>query len=139
MQGIISTLFYGMKLTKENNKVHIGELVKNVFDKNDMSVSELARRLHCERTNVYAIFRRSSIDIELLAKLSRILNHNLLEDAIKLYNLTETERLNITVNLSFDKQTAEKNHQLSQFLEELRKMYNYYHVSVDDKSHNIAK
>ena len=68
-------------------EVHIGKLVKSVFDESGMTVSELARRLCCERTNVYSIFRRSSIDIELLARLSLILHHNFLADAIRLYDL----------------------------------------------------
>ena len=42
-------------------EVHIGKLVKSVFDESGMTVSELARRLCCERTNVYSIFRRSSM------------------------------------------------------------------------------
>lgn len=68
-------------------EVHIGKLVKSVFDESGMTVSELARRLCCERTNVYSIFRRSSIDTELLARLSLILHHNFLADAIRLYGL----------------------------------------------------
>ena len=57
---------------------HIGRIIKSVFDKSGISVSELARQLHCERTNVYTIFKRRTVDVELLANLSEILDHNFL-------------------------------------------------------------
>ena len=80
----------------------MGNLVKSVFDESGMTVSELARQLYCERTNVYAIFRRRSIDTEMLARLSKILNHNFLDDAIRLYQLTPIQRpaLNLQISLS---------------------------------------
>ncbi|MBQ6668099.1 MAG: helix-turn-helix transcriptional regulator [Bacteroidales bacterium] len=62
----------------EIKEVHIGQLVKSVFDSSGMSVSELARRLHCERTNVYSIFSRYNMDVGLLVSLSKVLKHNFL-------------------------------------------------------------
>ena len=69
------------------SEVHIGAIVKEVFDNSGLTVTELARKLHYERSNIYAIFNRKTIDVELLASLSVILNHNFLEDAIRLYEL----------------------------------------------------
>lgn len=102
----------------EIKEAHIGQLVKSVFDSSGMSVSELARRLHCERTNVYTIFRRRSIDVELLAKLSKILNHNFLEDAMKLYGISCSHaQLNIQIHLKeFNK---EKMSHLAELLTDL--------------------
>lgn len=91
-----------------NDNVHIGQLVKSVFDESGMTVSELARQLRCERTNVYTIFKRRTIDVELLAMLSEILNHNFLDDAMRLYGLTATfsPKLNLSINL--DDYTTDK-------------------------------
>ena len=60
--------------------IHIGQLVKTVFDRSGLSVSELARRISVERTTVYSIFERPSIDVIQLIKISVALNYNFLYD-----------------------------------------------------------
>ena len=54
-------------------KFHLGHKIKTVFEQKQMSVSEFARQIHCERTNVYTIFNRTTIDTDLLARISRVL------------------------------------------------------------------
>lgn len=98
--------------------VHIGHLIKTVFDESGMTVSELARQLHCERTNVYTIFRRRTVDVELLAMLSEILNHNFLDDAMKLYGLTATFSPRLNLSIGFDDFTTEKLERLRELLSE---------------------
>ena len=104
----------------EIKEAHIGQLVKSVFDSSDMSVSELARRLHCERTNVYTIFRRRSIDVEQLAKLSKILNHNFLEDAMEMYGLVTMLRTPLNLTLRMDDLTEENVMRLMEMLRKVR-------------------
>lgn len=58
------------------DKVHIGELIKNELKHQDRGVTWFARQLHCDRTNIYSIFKRRSIDTELLTRISLILQHN---------------------------------------------------------------
>ena len=99
------------------NNVHIGQLVKSVFEESGMSVSELARQLRCERTNVYTIFKRRTIDVELLAMLSEILNHNFLDDAMRLYGLTATFCPKLNLCISLDGLTAEKIEHLAEVLD----------------------
>ena len=98
--------------------MHIGKLVKSVFDGSGLTVAELARRLHCERTNVYTIFRRRSIDVELLARLSNILDHNFLDEAMQLYGLSPTSSVNLTLRL--DHLTADNFSRLSELLSEFQ-------------------
>lgn len=98
------------------DNVHIGQLVKSVFDESGMSVSELARQLRCERTNVYTIFKRRTIDVELLAMLSEILKHNFLDDAMRLYGLTATFSPKLELNIGFDDLSAEKVERLQELL-----------------------
>lgn len=64
------------------NKLHIGRMVKSVFDKSGLSVAEFARRIYCERTNVYAIFERYDVGVDQLLKISVALNHNFFDDVI---------------------------------------------------------
>ena len=102
------------------DNVHIGQLVKSVFDESGMSVSELARQLRCERTNVYTIFKRRSVDVELLVMLSEILHHNFLDVVMQLYGLTSTfsPKLNLSINL--DDFTTQKMVHLAEILAEFK-------------------
>ncbi len=62
--------------------VHVGMLVKDVFDRQPKHVTViwLAEQLNCRRNNIYNIFRRPTIDTELLERLSKALNHNFFKD-----------------------------------------------------------
>lgn len=60
--------------------IHIGKLIKTVFDESGLSVAEFARRIHTARSNVYFIFERSSIDMEQLLDICDALEHNFLDD-----------------------------------------------------------
>ena len=82
-------------------KFHIGQKIKSVFEKQEMTVSEFARLIHCERTNVYTIFHRSSIDVELLVRISKALNYNFFEDVMNEYGLSAmfSPQLNVHIDL----------------------------------------
>lgn len=56
--------------------IHIGSIIKEKFDEQSLSVSWFAKQLCCDRTNVYSIFKRESIDTALLVKISAIMNHD---------------------------------------------------------------
>ncbi|MBQ2852843.1 MAG: helix-turn-helix transcriptional regulator [Bacteroidales bacterium] len=79
--------------------LHIGRLIKTVFERSGMTVSEFARQLNCERTNIYTIFKRRTIDVELLINISKILNYNFFEDILKETNLNikMTHDINIRI------------------------------------------
>ena len=102
-------------------KLHIGQMIKAVFDESGMSVAELARRIHTARSNVYFIFERSSIDMEQLLDLCDALDHNFLDD-IQIQrkmksNLCPRE---LHINLNMDDLTDEKAVRVGRFLEELK-------------------
>ena len=56
--------------------IHIGNIIKEKFDEQGLSVSWFAKELCCDRTNIYSIFKRESIDTALLVKISLILKHD---------------------------------------------------------------
>ena len=56
--------------------IHIGNIIKKQFDAQECSVSWFAKQLCCDRTNIYSIFKRESIDTALLEKISIILKHD---------------------------------------------------------------
>lgn len=85
----------------QSKHVHIGELIKSEFDKlpRSCTVSWFARLLHCDRTNVYDIFSRKSIDTALLMRISCILKHNFFEDYSKLFDSALDEWSNSDANI----------------------------------------
>lgn len=56
--------------------IHIGEEIRKELVKQERSTKWLADKINCERTNIYKIFKRESIDSEQLAKISIALNRN---------------------------------------------------------------
>lgn len=63
--------------------MHIGTRIQQVMKEQGRSVSWLAEKLPCERTNVYYIYKRSSIDTELLFNISKLLNHDFFSEISK--------------------------------------------------------
>lgn len=56
--------------------VDIGLEIKCELKRQERTVSWFARKLCCERTNVYSIFKRKSIDTDMLTRISIILQRN---------------------------------------------------------------
>ena len=66
--------------------IHIGKLIEMELRRQERTVSWFARHLYCERTNVYDIFKRRSIDTQMLLRISLVLHHNFFR-----YYLSEVE------------------------------------------------
>lgn len=60
--------------------ISIGQRIKDELDRQERSISWLARNLNRDRTVVYRIIRGNSIDTALLASISRILRHDFFTD-----------------------------------------------------------
>lgn len=52
--------------------------IKKVLKEKGMSVSEFARRINKSRENAYDIFRRKSLDTDLLSVISQVLDYDFL-------------------------------------------------------------
>jgi len=57
--------------------IHIGEVIKETVHQKKMNVTEFAKKINYTRRNVYKIFNKSSIETEVLVKISEVLNENL--------------------------------------------------------------
>lgn len=64
--------------------IHIGHLIKTEFDRQGRRAMWLATELNCNRANVYNIFQRDNIDIAMLIKISKVLQHNFFQDIANL-------------------------------------------------------
>ena len=56
--------------------MHVGSRIKQVLDEQGRSASWLAQRIPCERTNMYDIFKRKDVSVEMLYRISTILGHD---------------------------------------------------------------
>lgn len=97
------------------SNIHIGHLIKSVFDESGLSVSELARRINVERTTVYSIFERSSIDVIQLVRISAALNHNFLFDVEQLCAMSPRTP---SLTLHFDKLSPDVVKHLTEWIAE---------------------
>ncbi|TND09330.1 MAG: hypothetical protein FD123_1417 [Bacteroidetes bacterium] len=56
--------------------IHIGKIVRQHLEEVGMTKSEFARRINTSPQNIYGIFKRQSIDTELLRDISRVLGYD---------------------------------------------------------------
>ena len=60
--------------------VHVGTMIQEELRNQGRTVNWLASQIYCEKSNIYKLFRRKSIDLEQLMRISDVLNHNFLRD-----------------------------------------------------------
>lgn len=61
----------------------IGQLIKERINLQKMEVTEFARLIGVERSNVYNIFKRESIDTKLLKKIGQVLDYDFFQDLLE--------------------------------------------------------
>ena len=61
-------------------RISVGQMIRDELRRQERGVSWFARRLSCDRTNVYRIFGKDSIDTDLLLRISAILHHDFFDD-----------------------------------------------------------
>lgn len=54
----------------------IGDLINEEVRRQGMPVTKFAKEINCQRNNVYDIFNRSNMDIDLLKRISKVLDVN---------------------------------------------------------------
>lgn len=84
--------------------IHAGKTVRKHVVASGMSVSEFGRRLNCHRQNVYDIFKRRVIDVELLQRISKVLEHDFVSELYGAKGSKVTLKLSVTVEISEDGQ-----------------------------------
>ena len=79
--------------------IHIGNKVKEIAEARGIAKAELGRRLNMSSTNVHKIFKRESIDTQLLSNISVALEHNFFQYFMEAYRSDEmtalTEKLEV--------------------------------------------
>ena len=60
--------------------MNIGKHVEEILRKQGYSAAWLASQIPCERTNVYNIFKRKSMDVRLLMRISVVLQYDFFKE-----------------------------------------------------------
>lgn len=60
--------------------VNIGQRIREELIRQERTISWLARKLNCNRSTIYRILDKNSIDTLMLAQISSILNHNFMQE-----------------------------------------------------------
>ena len=69
-----------MDFIKNIQGIHIGQIIYEKFTEKSMTVTEFASKINRERTTVYDIFERKSIEIGLLIDISKALNYDFIRN-----------------------------------------------------------
>ena len=67
-------------LTNTKKTMNIGKHIEEILRKQGKSAAWLATQIPCERTNVYNIFKRKSLDVRLLMRISVILEYDFFKE-----------------------------------------------------------
>lgn len=73
----LELIFNTLKTIEPSTNNHMGHMVKKAVEEQHMSVSDFSKAMHCSRTNVYSIFERKTIHVELLERIVDILKLNI--------------------------------------------------------------
>ncbi len=99
-----SPLHYSAMTTLKN--IHIGSLIKQKFNESSLTIWEFAAQIHYDRTTIYDIFKRKSIDVELLIRISQILNYNFIEEVYLKHNVIKpSNSTSVFIVIEIDKNT----------------------------------
>lgn len=60
--------------------IHIGQIIEKEIHRQERSITWFAKKLYCDRTNIYSIFKRKSIDTDLLLRISKILKYDFFKE-----------------------------------------------------------
>jgi len=81
------------------NNIHIGNIIKEKLNEKSMTITDLARKINRDRTTIYDIFERKSIDIELLIKISDILDYDFIHEIYFPQKNMNTQKILIAVEI----------------------------------------
>lgn len=64
----------------ELKTIHLGTMIKRELKAQGRSVVWLARTINMERSSIYKIFERNSLDVILLVRISLVMKHDFFKD-----------------------------------------------------------
>ncbi|MDL2296364.1 helix-turn-helix domain-containing protein [Bacteroidales bacterium OttesenSCG-928-B11] len=88
--------------------IHIGSAIKQKVSERSLSIQQFAYLINCDRTTVYDIFKRKSIDTERLIRISQILDFDFINEIyLKHINLSSRKK-SVFVAIEVEKESLSK-------------------------------
>lgn len=101
--------------------IHLGKLILEKLKEKGMTKSEFARRINKSRQNVQDVFKRQSLDTDLLADVSKVLNFNFFQLLANEQNSHSSVALEDPANYKSSKTEKQKQkNQLDQLSKQLK-------------------
>ena len=63
-------------MNEKESHIHIGQLIQAQLKADGRSIGWLAREIGCTRNHIYKIFNKSTVESELLFRISQAMNFN---------------------------------------------------------------
>ena len=63
-------------MNHSSSNLHIGQLIQDQLKKDQRSVGWLSRQIPCTRNHVYKLFKKPSLDADLLLRISTVMQFN---------------------------------------------------------------
>lgn len=104
------------------SKPTIGSMINDEVRRQQIPINQFAKMINCERNNVYNIFKRNTIDIQLLQRISIVLKHNFFEDLAKDSDLARP--------VPIDEKELDRLRAINQFLESVPKAFEQIGIDV---------
>lgn len=82
----------------ELKTIHLGTMIKRELKAQGRSVVWLAHTINMERTSIYKIFERNSVDVGLLVRISLAMNHDFFLDISKIIHENYDEIIEMFLN-----------------------------------------
>lgn len=60
-------------------KLQLGKIIRKRMHDNGQSIAWLARQIHCDRSNLYKILKKSDMDTDIIYKISIALRYDFFE------------------------------------------------------------
>jgi len=72
-------------------KIHIGQLIQEEVERQNLSIAEFGRRINKTRPSVYHVYKSKSIDSDLLHSISEVLHVDFFQYYPMTFNVRESE------------------------------------------------
>ena len=79
--------------------IHLGTMIKRELKEQGRTVVWLARTINMERSSIYKIFERNSLDVVLLVRISLVMNHDFFQDISTKIRENYDEMVNLHLNI----------------------------------------
>lgn len=60
--------------------LHIGNVILKELERQGRGAAWLAKSIYCEKSNIYKLFKRESIGLDQLMRISEVMEHDFLRD-----------------------------------------------------------